>query len=219
MTPVVGALVLFGGQQVVDRWKINDVVISGDLTVWDAESIASQVSWLQGQGFFTTDLRGAYDNVLAMPLIKEVQVKKRWPGYVEITVSEDIPMAVWNGNQLIGISGDLMAIPERLNVDNLTLIRGDIEYMDIAIKNYRVLQQALAPTGTNVSTLSMTNTGSLELDLNNQWHVSLGRKNIEARARRLLKVMSRFPAEQVAEVDLRYGKGAAIRWQPAQEKG
>ena len=219
VAPVLLVGLFLGGREMVDRWTIRDVRVTGDLTVWNAADIISQVGWIKGQGFFSADLQGVYENVLSMPLIKEVRVKKRWPGYVEITVREDIPMAVWNSNKLIGISGDLMAIPAHLNVDKLTLIQGDIEYMDKAVKDYRLIQQALAPVQVNVRTLSLTETGSVELDLSNNWRVALGRKNIEARARRLLKVMKRLPADQVAEVDLRYGKGAAIRWQPQQEKG
>ena len=217
--PALLAGLFVGGRQAVDQWVIQGVTVSGDLNIWSAEDIISQVSWINGQGFFSADLNGAYENVLAMPLIKEVRVKKRWPGYVEISVTEDIPMAVWNGDQLIGISGDLMAIPGHLSVDKLALIKGNIEYMDQAVKDYRLIQQTLAQTGVNVRTLSMTETGSLELDLSNNWHVALGRKNIDSRARRLQEIIGRLPAGQVTAVDLRYGKGAAIQWQSEQENG
>lgn len=217
--PIMLVLIILGGRMVMDRWVINNVVVNGDLAIWSAEDIAQQVHWVVGQGFFSVDLEKVYDSVDSMPLIKKVTIKKRWPGYVEVKVQEDIPMAVWNGNKLIGIGGDLMAIPNHISVDNLALITGESEYLNTSINDFRLIQQSLAAQTVNIESLEISKTGSLSLKLSNQWSVQLGRKNIQQRAARLRKILIKLSEEQVSAVDLRYGKGAAIEWRPKQEKG
>lgn len=217
--PLLLAMIIYGGRIAIDRWVINEVVISGDLAIWSEADIAKKVDWIVGEGFFSADLIRVYDTVNLMPLIKKVTVKKRWPGYVEIRVQEDIPMAVWNSNKLIGIGGDLMAIPDHISVDNLALISGDSEYLNTSINDFRLIQQSLASHAVNIESLEISKTGSLSLKLSNQWSVQLGRKNIQQRAARLRKILMKLSEEQVSAVDLRYGKGAAIEWRPKQEKG
>ena len=217
--PLMLALIIFGGRIAMDRWVINEVVVRGDLAIWSEADIAKQVAWVVGEGFFSADLIRVYDSIDSMPLIKKVTVKKRWPGYVKIRVQEDIPMAVWNGNKLIGIGGDLMAIPGHINVDNLALISGDSEYLNTSINDFRLIQQSLAGQAVNIESLKISKSGSLSLKLSNQWSIQLGRKNIQQRAARLRKILMKLSEEEVSAVDLRYGKGAAIEWRPKQEKG
>jgi len=219
MVPVLAFGMLWGGRQLVDRWVITDVIIAGEPVIWSRDDIKAQAHWVIGEGFYSADLNRVYDAIDAMPLIHGVKVRKRWPGLVEIAIEEDIPMALWNGDQIIGINGDLMAIPSHLDVDNLALIEGDIKYLEDAIKHFRFIQQAIAMAGIRIQTLHVSDTGSLSLDLSNDWTVTLGRQQLERRALRLKKLLTGLPAEAVSTVDLRYGKGAAIDWRAEQEKG
>lgn len=219
VAPMILVALVYGGREAMDHWVINEVVVDGDLAIWSAADIAKEVDWVIGDGFFSADLKQVYNSIDAMPLIKKVRVKKRWPGYIEITVQEDIPMAVWNGNKLIGVAGDLMAIPSHISVDNLALITGRSEYLNTSINDFRLIQQSLAAQPVNIESLSISDTGSLSLKLSNKWIVQLGRKNIQQRAARLQKILMKLPEKEVSAVDLRYGKGAAISWRPQQEKG
>lgn len=217
--PVVLVGMFFGARQVMDQWVISDVQVNGDTVIWSKDDIRQQVSWVIGDGFYSADLNRVYDTVLNMPLIREVQVRKRFPDKVEVLVSEDIPMAVWNGSQIIGINGDLMAIPDHLNVDNLALVTGNAEYLTESIKNFRLVQQVMGGIDIKIETLKVSDTGSMSMHLSNDWDVNIGRSQLENRALRLKKLLTGLPAEQVSAVDLRYGKGAAISWRAEQEKG
>ncbi|WP_369984546.1 cell division protein FtsQ/DivIB [Thalassolituus sp.] len=217
--PIVLGGLFLGSRQLMDHWVINQVDVRGDMIVWNAQDLEKQVAWVVGEGFYSADLNAVYDVFINMPLIKDVQVRKRWPDYIEITVSEDIPMAVWNGRQLIGIRGDLMAIPGHLNVDNLTAVTGNSEYLSDSIKHFRLIQQAMGTENIKIEQLTVSDTGSLSMTLSNQWQVQIGRSQLEQRALRLKKLIAGLPSDEVAAVDLRYGKGAAIAWREKQEKG
>lgn len=217
--PVVLVGLFFGGRQMMDQWLIERIEVKGNLVVWSPEDIKNQVSWVLGNGFYSADLTSVYDSVLNMPLIHNVQVRKRWPDRIEISVSEDIPMAVWNGSQIIGINGDLMSIPEHFNVDKLAAIDGNNEYLDESIKNFRLVQQVMGGSDIKIQSMDISDTGSMSLHLSNQWDVFIGSAHLEKRALRLKKLLTGLPADEVSAVDLRYGKGAAIQWRSEQEKG
>ncbi len=217
--PVVLLGLFVGGRQMMDQWLIERIEVKGNLVVWSPDDIKNQVSWVLGDGFYSADLNLVYDSILNMPLIHNVQVRKRWPDRIEINVSEDIPMAVWNGSQIIGINGDLMSIPEHFNVDKLAAIDGNNEYLDESIKSFRLVQQVMGGSNIKIQRLDISDTGSMSLHLSNEWDVFIGSAHLEKRALRLKKLLTGLPADEVSAVDLRYGKGAAIQWRTEQEKG
>lgn len=219
MLPVVAGSLFYGGRQMMDHWVISGIDVIGNPVVWTENDIKQHAGFVIGSGFYSADLNSVYDIVDAMPLIVDVQVRKRWPDRIEITVNEDIPMAVWNESKLIGISGELMDIPAHLNVGNLASITGNFEYLDESIKQFRLIQQIMGRDGVRIERLDVSDTGSLTLNLSNQWTVNIGRSRLEQRALRLKKLLAGLDADQVAAIDLRYGKGAAIEWRSQQEKG
>lgn len=217
--PIVLIGLFLGSRQLMDHWVIDQVNVRGDMIVWNAQDLEKQVAWVIGNGFYSADLNAVYDALINIPLIEDVQVRKRWPNYIEITVSEDIPMAVWNGSHLIGANGELMAIPEHLNVDYLTAVSGSSEYLASSIKKFRTIQQAMDIKDIKIEQLTVSNTGSLSMKLSNHWQVQIGRIELEQRALRLKKLIAGLPSNDISAVDLRYGKGAAIDWREEQEKG
>ncbi|MEK9712071.1 MAG: FtsQ-type POTRA domain-containing protein [Thalassolituus sp.] len=219
MLPVVTGVLFYGGRQMMDSWLISGIDVIGNPVVWTEDDIRNQAAFVVGEGFYSADLDSVFDIVNNMPLIVDVQVRKRWPDRIEITVNEDIPMAVWNESKLIGISGELMDIPAHLNVGNLASITGNFEYLDDSIKQFRLIQQIMGKDGVRIQHLDVSDTGSLTLNLSNRWYVNIGRSRLEQRALRLKKLLAGLAAEQVSAVDLRYGKGAAIKWRSEQEKG
>ncbi|MAR01092.1 MAG: hypothetical protein CMI00_11240 [Oceanospirillaceae bacterium] len=219
LIPVLLGMLTWGLVQVTDRWLISEVRVSGNLDIWSAEDLVNATSSVVGQGFFSADIDQVYEALNAFPMLTAVQVKKRWPGYIEIRAREDIPMALLNGNQVISIRGVVSDIPAQMNVHGLALIRSDMANLPDAIQYFRFVQQALGTQGTGVTSLTVSSTGSVAVDLSNHWHVALGKRAIEERVKRLEKMVSAMPQERIAGIDLRYGKGAAIQWRSEQEKG
>ena len=152
-------------------------------------------------------------------MLMDIQVRKRWPGYLEIQATEDIPMAILNENQVISIRGVVSDIPPAMKRQGLAFIQSDLSHIDDAIQYFRFVQQALGSRGTDVESLTVSRTGSVALKLSNNWQVVIGKHAVEDRVKRLEKMVTVMPVERVSGIDLRYGKGAAIQWRSEQEKG
>ena len=219
VTPVVLVAGFYAAQWMMVRWPITGIEVEGRLSVWTPEKIAEKVIWVKDQGFFTADLQTVHDVVAELPLLTNVVIRKKWPGTIVISAYEDVAMAAWNDDKLLSINGSLMAIPEGFDASNLAKIKSNAEYTDIAVRGFRKVQQMLSDMGVTVTELTISDTGSVDIVLSNHWQVAFGRRNFEERVRRLHRLLQKLPNQNVAMVDLRYGKGAAIGWQSVQEKG
>lgn len=220
---LLGVLVVlsaaYGGQLFFNSWPVKDISVTGRLQVWQASQLAEQVSWAKEQSFFSLDVDQVRQQLLQMPLLSKVSVQKRWPGIVNISVIEDVPVALWNDNQVLSTSGLITDIPPGLDTSNLIQMQGPKLQATQAAVYFRRIQQIVGASGVRVDRLSMSTVESVQVELSNGWTVEFGRQYFEERVLRLKKLLEHFPAEKISKIDLRYGKGAAIRWRPQQEIG
>lgn len=219
LIPVILGGLAWGMVSVMDRWLIQDVRVSGELDIWTEEDLVNATSDVIGQGFFSADINQVYSSLNEFPMLMNIQVRKRWPGYLEIRAAEDIPMAILNDHQVISIRGVVSDIPPTMKREGLADIHSDLAHVDEAIQHYRFVQQALGSRGADVRSLTVSRTGSVAMELSNNWQVVIGKHAVEDRVKRLEKMVTVMPVERVSGIDLRYGKGAAIQWRSEQEKG
>lgn len=219
LVPFVVAAVFWGGRETYQSWPIENIEVSGRLSVWQPEQIAEQVSWVKGESFFSLDMKQVYAGVVGMPLIQQVVVRKKWPGTVEVRIVEDVPMALWNNDQILSVGGHISTTPSGLDTTGLTKIEGKEVNADTAMRYFRRIQQNLTEKELKIDRLSVNAVGAVEVRLSNGWLVKFGRQYFEERLHRLELLLAKLPQEKVRSLDLRYGKGAAIEWRPEQEMG
>ena len=219
LLPLLSGLILVGGHWVYKSTPVTAIEFNGALSIWSAEQLTAPLMWVKDESFFSLDVKKVHQQLQALPLIKHVSVRKQWPGTIEIKISEDLPIALWNKDKVLSASGKISALPLGLNTEGLTQMSGAGQQAEQVVRYYRRLQQALNDQKLRVLELSVSEVGSVEATLSNGWQVKLGRQYIEERVERLDKILRYLPQEKVAVVDLRYGKGAAIRWREQQEIG
>lgn len=219
LLPCLLAGLLAGMRWGYHSWPITNVDVKGRLSVWNAEDIAGKIVWVKNESFFSLDLQSVYEQLAGLPLIMQVTVRKRWPNTLELTLYEDVPMAIWNGDQLLSANGRLSEIPAHLDASNLARINGDRNYAEAAVRHFRRIQQSLVHLNVGINRLTVSAVGAVDVELSNGWQVRFGRQYFEERVQRLELLIAQLPMTAVASVDLRYGKGAAIGWRPVQEMG
>lgn len=217
--PVLGLALVAGMRWGYQSWPVTVIDVGGRLSVWQADDIARQLVWVKSESFFSLDVEQVHQQLQALPLVLQVNVRKRWPGTLDIRLYEDVPVALWNNDRLLSASGTLSAVPEGLDTTGLTRMQGSSAQAEQAVRFFRRIQQVLAGQAVRVMQLHITATGAVQVQLNNGWQVEFGRQYFEQRVLRLAELLTRLPQEKVQAVDLRYGKGAAIRWHQDQEMG
>jgi len=219
LLPLIVVALAAGVRWAYHSWPITSVDVKGRLSVWNAEDIAGKIVWVKDESFFSLDLQRVYQQLSGLPLIMQVTVRKRWPNTLEVNLYEDVPMAIWNGDQLLSGNGRLSEIPAHLNAGNLARIDGDRNYAEAAVRHFRRIQQSLGHLNIGISRLTVSSVGAVDVELSNGWQVRFGRQYFEERVQRLELLIAQLPEAAVVSVDLRYGKGAAIGWRTVQEMG
>jgi len=206
------ALSTWGLQQVRWGWPVEQVEIEGEFRYWQAEELAQELLWVKEQNFFSLNVRQVKSELEQLALIKNVQVKKVWPDTLLVKFKEDIPVAVWNQSTLLNPSGKELILPASFDETGLPKLSGPEQQIEQVMRQFQRFQSRLTSVGAVMVSLTMNTVGSWQVELDNGWMIRLGRQQIEQRLERLIELLKILPHEKVAVVDLRYGKGAAIKW-------
>jgi cell division protein FtsQ len=231
---LVGA-VGYGVNALYRHWPVTEVELLGRLTHVDSEQLAQQLLWVRDESFFSLDIGKVQKQVLAFPMVERVSVRKQWPGVLQLAIHEALPVAFWNGEQVLTSSGQLMAVPAGLDTSRLMKLSGEYPATKEAVRYYRRIRQALDNrTAGHIHNASDGNTGSVaigieimtvsalhsvDIRLTNGWNVRFGRQDFDQRLQRLMTLLDTLSAQRVEQVDLRYGNAAAIRWHKTGEMG
>jgi cell division protein FtsQ len=213
---VLGILVLsgWGLQQIRWGWPVEQVEIEGEFRYWQAQDLAKQLLWVKEQNFFSLNVRKVKQEVEQLALIKSAQVKKVWPDTLLVKFKEDIPVAVWNKETLLNPKGEELILTTHFDASDLPKLYGPEQRTEQVMRQFQRFQSRLSPVDADLVSVTMNSVGSWQIELENGWTIRLGRQQLEQRVQRLIELLKILPQEKVAVVDLRYGKGAAIKWLP-----
>ena len=196
----------------VEQWNIAHVEVAGEFEVVEPEQIARALLEFRGIGFFQINVREIRAVVQAVPMVDQVAVAKRWPDTLEVLVTEKVPVAMWNDDQLLTSDGSITGRPESFSGAELPQFSGHPDWRELIVRSYHQTQKVLVQHDLSVSHLAMNSVQSLEATLSNGWKVRFGRHYFDDRLVRLEKLLVQLTGKKVQYIDLRYGKGAAIRW-------
>ena len=211
---VISLLVVVGWglQQVRWGWPVEQVELEGEFRFWQAEELAQQLLWVKEQNFFSLDVHKVKTDIEQLALIKSVQVKKIWPDTLLVKFKEDIPVAVWNQETLLNPQGEELILSNNFDAKGLPKLFGPKKKTEQVMRQFQRFQSRLLSVDAAIVSLTMNAVGSWQVELENGWMIRLGRQQLEQRLERLIELLKILPPEKVAVVDLRYGKGAAIKW-------
>lgn len=166
-------------------------------------------------GFWGLDLgaiRGALEN---LPWVEAAAVRRVWPGELRVGIREQQAVAVWNGDALIGASGEVFAPDAETWPGGLPQLAGPEGRHGEVRSRYRELAAALDAIGFRVQGVAMDARGSWTAQLAGGAELRLGQDNLKARLRRFVRgypVARQRRDAELARADLRYPNGFSARW-------
>ena len=164
--------------------------------------------------FFALDLEAIRQQLLAMPWIKKVSVRRAWPDRLLVSVDEQQAIARWGERQLISSEGEVFT-PDSLEVfSGLPKLVGLENRSEEVLQQYLAISQLLRPIGLGISRLEMTETGGWNFTAGHVV-VNMGRDRKMERLQRFIRLYhTRLETEwnSVTRVDLRYLNGVAVAW-------
>jgi len=154
-------------------------------------------------------------HIVALPWIDQARVARRWPSRIAITVTEQVPAAVWGDSGLLNTRGELFISKSRHVPAELPRLSGPDTRSGEVAKRYLAVREQLIPLGLDVRRVHLDARGSWDMTLGNGIDVRLGRKAVADRTALFLEVVAAIITSRATDidyVDMRYGNGFTIGW-------
>ncbi|MDH5622448.1 MAG: cell division protein FtsQ/DivIB [Gammaproteobacteria bacterium] len=200
--------------KLLDR-EISSIEISGPLQRVTAMNIEAAISAEIDAGFVGADIDRMQEQILALPWIDQARVARRWPNRISITVTEQVPAAVWGDSGLLNTRGELFVTESRHVPAELPRLSGPDSHSAEVAARYLDVRDQLIPVGLDVRRVHLDARGSWDMTLSNGIEVRLGRRDVAERTDLFLEIVADIitgRATEIEYVDMRYGNGFTIGW-------
>lgn len=190
-----------------ERFPVTGVELKGTLKSTSAAEIRAALP-RAAENFFAVDLAEVRGSVEKLPWVRRVTVRRVWPGRLEVSIEEHVALARWGDDALVNTHGERFMAKTK---EPLPLFTGPGGSAAEVTRRYRRFEEIVAPLGTRVERVVLTQRHAWQLRLGNGLHVMLGRDADQAEER-LQKFVEVYPKTKASDyVDLRYPNGFALR--------
>ncbi len=198
-----------------ERWPIRWLELNGSFNRVSAEQLRSSLAPLVNASFFAVDLQALNRVAARNSWVATVNVQKRWPDTVMVTIEEHVPVAHWNSGHLISTRGQVFATAEADEIQGLPWLYGPDEQLEAVLAHWTRFNSMLDSAALEVEKLTLDQRGAWSVQLNKGTRLFLGREDAGERLERLMTSWETLMFERDLPpvlVDLRYTNGFAVRW-------
>ncbi len=163
------------------------------------------------------DMAEVKARIEALPWVARVSVRRTWPDAVSLYITEQVPVARWNSQQLLNAAGQPFAVPDRERAGPLPQLQGPDDSSAKVLDGWQRFSQLLAQGGHRPVLVALSSRHAWQVQLSSGIELRLGKEDSINRIDRFMKVFSSLPAEEqprVAYADMRYDTGLAMGWRP-----
>ena len=204
----------FLSASMLDR-PIRSIEINGPFQRVSALQIEEAISDELEDGFVSADLAGIQQSIVEMPWIDQATVARRWPSRLRITVTEQVPAAIWGERGLLNVRGELFVSDARHIPAELPRLSGPEDRSAEVAKRYLDVRERLIPVGLDLRRVHLDARGAWDMTLHNGVEVRIGRREVNARTDLFLDIVADIitgRATEIEYVDMRYSNGFTIGW-------
>jgi cell division protein FtsQ len=198
----------------LDR-PIRSIEISGPFQRVTALQIEEAISDELEDGFVSANLSDIQDHIIKLAWIDQAMVARRWPSRLRITVTEQVPAAIWGERGLLNVRGELFVTNAQHIPAELPRLSGPEDRSADVAKRYLEVRDRLIPVGLDVRRVNLDPRGAWDMTLQNGVEVRLGRRDVDARTDLFLDIVADIitgRATDIEYVDMRYSNGFTIGW-------
>lgn len=196
-----------------ERFPVSRIELNGSLKNTTKAQVEAALPRASGN-FFAVDLAEVRAGVERLPWVRQVAVRRVWPGRLEVSVEEHVALARWGtGDEMSAL---VNTYGERFSAKTQTSLPSFVAPAGTAAEvthRFRRFAEIVAPLGTGVERVVLTQRRAWQLRLGNGLNLMLGRDAdlAEARLRRFVEIYPSVEKRKHEYVDLRYPNGFALR--------
>jgi cell division protein FtsQ len=160
--------------------------------------------------FFTVDLEKTRRAFEALSWVRSASVRRKFPCSLEVDLEEQVPLATWNGTDLVNTHGEVFG---GISTQALPVFTGQPDTSLLVTQMYAALNAELLPIRQQIAQISLSPRYAWQVKLDNGLVLELGREQVQQRLARFVAAYADSVAarvHQVKHVDLRYRNGFAV---------
>jgi cell division protein FtsQ len=205
------------------RWPMRHLAVTGEFQQVRETQVREAVLPYVGKGFFAVDLNRLRADLAGLPWVKHVEVRKRWPDRLEVSLSEYRPLAHWGEQRMLSEHGELFPAPAGVAAKLPRFVAPDARASEM-MAFYSQAKPLFLGTGLSVVTVVLSARGSWNLVLSDGTRIEVGRGDPQSRLQRFARMLPRIRSSDgrvIDRADLRYTNGFALSWRasPAGQGG
>jgi cell division protein FtsQ len=214
------AALLWAGLQLLLRsplFPLREITVGGSLAHTARADVERAIAQRAAGNFFAADLAALRAGLEALPWVRRVEVRRLWPGRIEVTLEEHVALARWGEAGLVNTYGEPFAARLDGAGAALPMFAGPPGSAREVARRYRRFAEIVAPLGEAPERVLLTPRHAWQLRLAGGLNLELGRDGAEPVEARLERFVAAWPdslgrLERRAEhVDLRYPNGFSLR--------
>ncbi len=216
---VLGAVLVVGGLGLLGLWAmdrpIEKVVVNAAFQRVTADQLEAILRPHVGEGFVSIDLHDIQEQLAGVPWVARARVSRRWPGTLEVTITEEIPAARWGRAGLLNARGRLFVSEATHIPRGLPRLEGPEGSEQRVARRFVKIQEQLVQRGLTANGLRLDERGAWTFRLSNGIEVRLGSEAVDERQAMFFRALDRVVAaraEEVDYVDMRYANGFTVGW-------
>ncbi len=202
--------VWLGGRALLESlFPFRQVVVIGADHASTRQAVKNLIAHMPG-GFFSMDLETVQSEFVGLPWVRQADVRRLWPGRLEVVLEEHRAAAAWNDRATLDIDGEVFPVePSR---DLPRIYAADGMEREVA-RRFGEFSEIIKPLGMGIEQLVVTARQSWRVRLSGGISVELGRERINERLARFARV---YPQTLtlvggIQRVDMRYPNGFAAQ--------
>lgn len=205
-------------------FEVSALVLDRPIRAIDIEAPLQRVTDMQIQaaidpeldaGFVSANLAAMRQRLEALEWVDFAVIRRRWPDRLQILVVEQSPAARWRSTGLLNVRGELFVTEARHIPAELPRLSGPDGSANKVASRYLAINGRLIEAGLGLRTVELDARGAWRLTLLNGVEVRLGRRDVDARTERFLRIVTDVMTRrqgQISYVDMRYSNGFSIGW-------
>ena len=194
---------------------IRQVSVNGDFRFLDKRQVEEIMLPHLGTGYFMVDLPRIRDELLRLPLVHEVTVRRAWPDRLLVFITEQVPVLRFGDDGYLNPYAEVFRPGAPLAGTELPVVNGPAGSEKLLLARFDAFTETLEPTGLRLATLSLDGKHAWRLGLSNGIEVQLGRRQVEQKVAMLARLLGsewREQGSRIARIDMRYSNGVALAW-------
>jgi len=194
------------------KFEMTRVSIAGDLNDDQRQDVYKRLVDAMDGGQRISKIKQLLE---AADWVHHVEVSRRWPDKLLVSIVNETPIAYWNDDAFISRDGKVFFSRYQHGGD-LAQLYGPVGEELLVTQQYQQLNNALLKSGQEIEVLSLDDRGSWQFTNAEGVKVLLGKEHIAERIQRYLQVIDDGGLESrmdnVMRIDTRYSNGVSVSW-------